>query len=56
MKKVMVIMECVGPRCVIKCSNKSISGRTEAVNNKGKLISTLASFAELFPRIYPMAK
>ncbi len=52
----MVMMECVGPRCIRKRSKRSTSGSTEAANRSGKFALTLASFAEPFPVRYPSAK
>ncbi len=56
MNIVMVMNECVGPRCIKNCSIRSMSGMTETINRRGKLSLTPASFDELFPNMYPKAK
>ena len=53
---VMVMIEWVGPRCIMKCSSRSTSGRTEAASRSGRFTLTLASFEEPFPVRYPRAK
>ncbi len=53
---VMVMNECVGPRCVRKRSKRSRSGRIDAASKRGRFTLTWANFAELFPKMYPKAK
>ena len=61
MRTVIVIMECVGPRCMkivgfTACKIKSMSGNTETTRRRGRFSLVLKTLDVLLPVKYPRAK
>ena len=52
----MTIREWVGPRCSKPGINRSMSGMTEAKNNRGMFTFTFRSLDVAFPVRYPRAR
>jgi len=50
------ITECIGPRCSRPGINRSMSGSTEARNNKGMFIFAPRILDAVFPDRYPRAR
>ena len=50
------ITECIGPRCSRPGISRSMSGSTEARNNKGMFIFTSRILDAVFPDRYPRAR
>lgn len=48
--------ECRGPRCTRPGISRSMSGRTDAKNSRGRLRFTLSDLDVSFPVRYPRAK
>ena len=48
--------ECRGPLCTKPGISRSMSGRTEAKNSRGRLRFTFIDLAVNFPVIYPRAR
>lgn len=52
----MMIREWAGPRCSRPGINRSVSGTTEATNNRGMFTLTFRSLDVAFPVMYPKAR